>query len=60
MLPREPEPQNLLRAAKTALHLFGIIHDSLWALFPNELLALLEEDEDDLKNILANSIKPSR
>ena len=50
------DPLKLLQAARTALILFDLIHSALWDLFPDEILALREEDQQELASKLAQAI----
>jgi hypothetical protein len=46
------DPNRLLLAAKTSISMIGIIHETLWQLFPNELLILIEADEEKVAGAL--------
>ncbi len=46
------DPNKLLLAAKTSISMIGIIHETLWQLFPNELLVLIEGDEEKVAGAL--------
>ena len=46
------DPKKLLLAAKTSISMIGIIHETLWQLFPNELLVLIEGDEEKVAGAL--------
>lgn len=46
------DPNKLLLAAKTSISMIGVIHETLWQLFPNELLVLIEGDEEKVSAAL--------
>jgi len=50
------DPKRLLLAAKTSISMIGIIHETLWQLFPNELLILTEGDEEKIQNALCAAV----
>lgn len=50
------DPKRLLQAAKTSISLVGILHETLWQLFPNELLIFMEGDEDKIAAALCLAI----
>jgi hypothetical protein len=49
-------PQRLLMAAKTALLLHGQAQEILWALYPDELLTISDEDHQKILEYLAMSL----
>lgn len=48
--------KRLLLAAKTSISMIGIVHETLWQLFPDELLIFMEGDEDKIANALYKAI----
>ena len=50
------EPSRLLAAAKTALALSTLVHETLWSLFPDELLALTDAAESQLLELLTQAL----
>ncbi len=54
-------PNKLLTAAKTSICLIGALHETLWHLFPNEVLAFTEENEEKLLAALSMALQhPNR
>ncbi len=51
------DPQKLLQAARTAVCLIGLVHQTMWDLFPNEMLLLQESDEQRLLDALGDALK---
>ena len=50
------DPNRLLAAAKTAVALNTLVHETLWSLFPDELLALTDAAEPQLLALLTQAI----
>ena len=50
------DPKRLLHAAKTSISLLGVVHETLWQLFPNELLIFMEGDEEKITAALCQAI----
>lgn len=50
------DPKRLLQAAKTSIGLIGVVHETLWQLFPNELLIFMEGDEEKIAAALCQAI----
>lgn len=51
------DPQNLLQAARTAVCLISLVHETLWKLYPDELLLLREADEDHLLDAIGEALR---
>ena len=51
------ETRRLVRAARTAVSLIGLVHQTMWDLFPNEMLLLQESDEQRLLDALGDALK---
>ncbi len=51
------ETRRLVQAARTAVSLIGLVHQTLWDLFPNEMLLLQESDEDRLLDAIGAALK---
>jgi hypothetical protein len=52
-------PNKLLSAAKTSICLIGVLHETLWHLFPDEVLAFTEENEEKLLAALSIALHPT-
>lgn len=50
------DPHRFLSATKTAFHLFELLHNTLWQLYPDELMALSHETETELTRILSQAL----
>ena len=50
------EAQRLLEAARTAIAIIATMHDLLWQLHPDELLALQEDEENRVVELLAMAL----
>ncbi len=50
------DPLRLLYAARTAVALTTAVHETLWSLFPDELIALSENAERDLLDLLTRAL----
>lgn len=50
------DPAQLLKAAKLAITLMDMIHDAFWSLYPDEILALTQDDEHQLTRLLAEAL----
>lgn len=50
------EPERLLQAARTSIALATLVHETLWSLFPDEILALTEDPEHNLIDLLQTAI----
>lgn len=50
------DPKKLIQAARTAICLVTIVQETLWELFPNELLLLKEADENHLVNAIRQAL----
>lgn len=44
----ETEARRLIQAARTAVSLIGLVHQSMWELYPNETLLLMENEENQI------------
>jgi len=53
----DKETRRLLQAARTAVSLIGLVHQTLWELFPNEMLLLQESDEQRLLDALGAALR---
>ena len=51
------DPQKLLQAARTAVCLISLVHETLWELYPDELLLLREAEEDHLLNVIGQALR---
>jgi hypothetical protein len=51
------ETRRLIQAARTAVSLIGLVHQTMWDLFPNEMLLLQESDEQRLLDALGDALK---
>jgi len=51
------DTRRLVRAARTAVSLIGLVHQTMWDLFPNEMLLLQESDEQRLLDALGNALE---
>lgn len=51
------DPQRLVRAAKLAINLLELAREALWHLYPEELLALTQDDEASLAPVLAEGLR---
>lgn len=51
------DPYKLLLAAKTSFAMIGAIYDALWQVFPNELIALNEENDEKLLSALCIALE---
>jgi hypothetical protein len=49
------ESERLLQAARTSVALITLVHETLWSLFPDELLALTEAPEHQLLDLLRSA-----
>jgi len=47
-------PEKLLQAARTAVCLISLLHETLWELYPDELLLLREADENHLLDAICS------
>jgi hypothetical protein len=54
------EAARFLLACRTALSLLELVHDALWTLYPDELLALSQESETELLELLAAANRSQR
>ncbi|NCQ35912.1 hypothetical protein GW813_12755 [bacterium] len=51
------DPQKLLQAARTAVCLISLVHETLWELYPDELLLMREADENHLLNVIGQALR---
>ena len=51
------DPQKLLHAARTAVCLIALVHETLWELYPDELLLLRESDENHLLDAISEALR---
>jgi hypothetical protein len=51
------DPQKLLQAARTAVCLISLVHETLWELYPDELLLLREADENHLLDVIGQALR---
>jgi hypothetical protein len=49
-------PQKLLQAARTSVCLIALVHETLWELYPDELLLLREADENHLLDAINEAL----
>ncbi len=49
--------QRLLYAAKTSIALLGLAFETLWSLYPDEMLALKEHDEAEVIEALRRAVR---
>ena len=56
MKTRPNDPERLLSAAKLAINLLELAREALWNLYPEELLALTQDDENQLAAELGAAI----
>lgn len=47
----------LLRAAKTSIALFEMFYETMWRLYPDELVSITEENQDLLADLLTDYIQ---
>lgn len=47
----------LLRAAKTSIALFEMFYETMWRLYPDELVSITEENQDLLVDLLTDYIQ---
>lgn len=47
----------LLRAAKTSIALFEMFYETMWRLYPDELVTITEENQDLLVALLTDYIQ---
>lgn len=47
----------LLRAAKTSIALFEMFYETMWRLYPDELVSITEENQDLLIDLLTDYIQ---
>ena len=50
-------PQKLLQAARTAVCLISLVHETLWELYPDELLLLREADEHHVLDAIGQALR---
>jgi hypothetical protein len=50
------EPKRLLQAARTSVALVTLVHETIWSLFPDELVALTENPEQELLDLLQTAM----
>lgn len=60
MAIKSNDPEKLLRAAKLAINLLELAREALWNLYPDELLALTLDDENQLATDLAAAINATK
>ena len=51
------DPERLVKAARTSIALIDMLYETIWRLYPDELLVISEESEDILIRLLANAIQ---
>jgi hypothetical protein len=51
--------RRLLYAAKTSIALLSLAFDTLWSLYPDEMLALKEHDEKEVIEALKRAVSKS-
>ena len=51
------DPERLIKAARTSVALIDLLYETIWRLYPDELLAISEESEDILIRLLVNAIQ---
>lgn len=51
------DPKKLIQAARTAICLVTIVQETLWELFPNELLLLKQSDENHLVDAISQALR---
>ncbi len=50
-------PEKLLQAARTAVCLISLVHETLWELYPDELLLLREADENHVLDAIGQALR---
>ncbi len=50
-------PEKLPQAARTAVCLISLVHETLWALYPDELLLLREADENHVLDAIGQALR---
>jgi hypothetical protein len=50
------DPVRLLQAARTSIALITLVHETIWSLFPDELIALTEYPEKEFLRFLAKAL----
>lgn len=51
------DEQRLLYAAKTSIALLSMAFETLWSLYPDEMLVLKEHDEDEVIEALKRAVR---
>ena len=51
------QTRKLIQAARTAVSLIGLVHQTMWDLFPDEMLLLQESDEQRLLDAMGDALK---
>lgn len=50
-------PEKLLQAARTAVCLISLVHETLWELYPDEVLLLREADENHVLDAIGQALR---
>ena len=53
----ETEARRLIQAARTAVSLIGLVHQSMWELYPNETLLLMENAEEKILEAFCDALR---
>ncbi len=51
------QTRKLIQAARTAVCLISLVHETLWELYPDELLLLREGDETHLLDAIGQALR---
>ena len=51
------DPEKLLQAARTAVSLISLVHETLWELYPNEILLFREGDQNLLLAAIEEALR---
>jgi hypothetical protein len=53
---RPIDPERLLQAAHISVALVTLVHETIWSLYPDELVALTEDPEQELLDLMQTAI----